>query len=1135
MLDARASADLLTHATSLGSLARLVGALGFDRPVSLDRELAAAVGIVRGEGDVAVASGPGALRALLVQSSGTTPTRELVDRLARRLAARAPGPLWLLAVSVPARRELVLAAWDAGHAPPRVRALTVDQRRVVESDAATLRAMHAAAPIAPAAAYEREAADVAAHGAWLEVLGRDALTRRFYRELARMVESLADTLLTPTRASAAERRDFALLQLSRLLFLSFVEARGWLDGDPAFLMHAFERCMRSGGGFHRRVLRPLVFGTLNTPPARRAVAARGFGRIPFLNGGLFARTELERRLGDARWGDEMMGSVFERLLGRYRFTAREDRQGWTDAAVDPEMLGRAFESLMNAGTRRATGAFYTPPALVAHATERALSSALRMRLAGDGAAAPDADTLLVEAVLGGAAPQGGDAERLLRAIRGLRVLDPACGSGAFLVHAMETLAELARRSGDGRPVATVRRELLASSIFGVDVNPMAVWLCELRLWLSVLIECEATDPLHVPPLPNLDHHVRVGDALSGGGMECAGRLEPEAARRLARLRGRYVRASGSRKRSLARALEREERLAAVTHLEGELGSLAGRRRDLLSAAPARDLFGERTRVSRAHRRQLELLRAEARRLRARRRAVMAGAGLPFAFATHFADVAAAAGFHLVLGNPPWVRPHRLAPADRRGLRSAFRVANAAAWTDGAQLAGAGAGFGGQVDMAALFVERGLTLLSPGGTLALLLPVKLWRSLSGGGVRSLLTRESWLVGVEDWSGSPHSFDAAVYPSLLLATRRGPSPTPTLAGTLQGAPLSGCDDDSHASVPAIVGMARHAARAHGHGVGAEQPPPVEIADWHGPRAQRWRCEPRSLSLDGGAGAPWVLLPPNARRAFDLLRERGMPLALGPAGRPLLGVKTGCNEAYLFRTHPDGALAPLGTEDPLLCRLAGQVEPALLRPLVRGEGLRPWRARPPEERILWPHDGTGGVLRALPPGASRWLAEWRGRLQRRTDVRSGGCWWSLFRTDSAANDVYRVAWADMGRAPRAICLAPGDPIVLLNTCYTLRAPGEEDALALTALLNAPAAAAWLAALAEPARGGYRRYMAWTLALLPLPPAWPRARSALAPLARSGMAGEPVEGAALDDALCWAFGLRPATLGPLLEWAAR
>src|SRR5207342_2964506 len=104
-------------------------------------------------------------------------------------------------------------------------------------------------------------------------------------------------------------------------------------------------------------------------------------------------------------------------------------------------------------------------------------------------------------------------------------------------------AELRRQLGERGDMAAVRRDVLTSSIFGVDVNPTAVWLCELRLWLSVVIESEVDDPLAVTPLPNLDRNVRAGDALSGrafGSLEVTHR----DGKPLRGLRERYARSTG---------------------------------------------------------------------------------------------------------------------------------------------------------------------------------------------------------------------------------------------------------------------------------------------------------------------------------------------------------------------------------------------------------------------------------------------------------------------------------------------------------------------------------------------------------------------------------------------------------------
>jgi hypothetical protein len=131
--------------------------------------------------------------------------------------------------------------------------------------------------------------------------------------------------------------------------------------------------------------------------------------------------------------------------------------------------------------------------------------------------------------------------------------------------------------------------------------------------------------------------------------------------------------------------------------------------------------------------------------------------------------------------------------------------------------------------------------------------------------------------------------------------------------------------------------------------------------------------------------------------------------------------------------------------------------------------------------------------------------------------------------------VVWADIGRSPRAAVLAPTDTTVPLNSCYVVRCPDLTDAHALTALLNGPLVGAWLGTVAEPARGGFHRYLGWTMALLPLPRDWTAAREELAAVGTRAAIGEPVSRRELLTAALSAYRLEEDAVAPLLEWASR
>jgi hypothetical protein len=249
-------------------------------------------------------------------------------------------------------------------------------------------------------------------------------------------------------------------------------------------------------------------------------------------------------------------------------------------------------------------------------------------------------------------------------------------------------------------------------------------------------------------------------------------------------------------------------------------------------------------------------------------------------------------------------------------------------------------------------------------------------------------------------------------------------------------------------------------------------------------------------------------------------------------LLGVKCGLNDAYLVRAElrPSGAARVVSVNG-----REGDMEVEFLRPVARGEDVRAWLPPNSGQWIVWPHDQHGVVLRTLRPSLAGWLAPYRRALMARSDARSAQRWWTLFRTDGARCDVPRVIWADIGRSPRATVLAAGDATVPLNSCYVARCPSDADALALSALLNSPLIAAWLSAVAEPARGGYRRYLGWTMSLVPVPANWEAHRAELANLARRASRDPASVGLAeLTEASVAAFGLHRRAVDPLLAWAA-
>jgi hypothetical protein len=258
----------------------------------------------------------------------------------------------------------------------------------------------------------------------------------------------------------------------------------------------------------------------------------------------------------------------------------------------------------------------------------------------------------------------------------------------------------------------------------------------------------------------------------------------------------------------------------------------------------------------------------------------------------------------------------------------------------------------------------------------------------------------------------------------------------------------------------------------------------------------------------------------------------------------VKCGCNAAFLVHAHEhdDDSATVVAADNPAPGKApvsrSAVIERRLLRPALRGEGITVRSAvgrtahTVNELRILWTHGADGLPLRVLPPATARWLAHWRPRLESRRDARARQPWWTLFRTEAARADTPRVVWADIGKRLRTRVLDAGDPTVPLNSCYVVRTTSLDDAYALDALLNSTIAAAWLDVLAEPARGGFRRFLGWTVAALPVPHDWLRARTLLAPIGQRLARHEIVATMELDQAVADAYDVPLRLLTPLLDW---
>jgi hypothetical protein len=328
--------------------------------------------------------------------------------------------------------------------------------------------------------------------------------------LAGLDDKARDRALKPVR-------DFVKKLLGRLVFLYFLQKKGWLgcpreqtewtNGNPNFIGDLFEICAKKDR-FHSERLIPLFFDTLNNRSRPNDIFPITGTRVPYLNGGLFERDF------DAVIQVDFPANLFADLLGffgQYNFTVDENDPDDREIGIDPEMLGHIFENLLE--DNKDKGAYYTPKPVVQYMCQQSLIHYLRAHFSAD-----DADAT-------------GEIERLIRdkdpidprdtrswiprnasyideLLDSVKICDPAIGSGAFPMGLLQEIYWTKLTLHPGADRAATKRAIIQHSIHGVDIDDGAVEIARLRCWLALIVDEEI--PL---PLPNLDYQIMQGNSL----------------------------------------------------------------------------------------------------------------------------------------------------------------------------------------------------------------------------------------------------------------------------------------------------------------------------------------------------------------------------------------------------------------------------------------------------------------------------------------------------------------------------------------------------------------------------------------------------------------------------------------------
>lgn len=602
----------------------------------------------------------------------------------------------------------------------------------------------------------------------------EAVQKEFFKKFGELYHLVADDVRKTPGINSEEVPRLAQLILDRLLFLYFIQKKGWLDRNPDYLYSRFREQFEDKPddiGYFSTVLAPLFRALSNGDKDEKV------GIVPHLNGGLFEDSDQLGAPEDMkRWRLRIRNStfkaIFDDLLERFNFTVTEDTPLDVEVAIDPEMLGKIFESLIlkleknpEDDLRKLTGSYYTPRPVVHFMCRQALQEYLAGELAGGAEKIsaelreriewfldlPPADHLDEAGLelLSKRIPMS-EAKTLRQALLDCKICDPAVGSGAFPVGMLhEITAALARLDllitgqkvfGQRNYDYDLKKQVIENCLYGVDIQEQAVKLCELRLWLSLVVDYQVDwdkgpDKAirDVPSLPNLSYQIIQGDSLVErmfGAVIPATQVanDPRSKQLIDRIldhKNTYFEEPDIRKK---RKLEFDILLLQAELLE-QMADIQKKQAERTAVTP--DLFGggsERNRKAEAE--QAEKV-DEWKRLKARihkaREAIKADRESPKAAATgdihklrrkyfgspgntqptfiwklDFAEVfARKGGFDIMIANPPYVRADN---PSQQGVREDIRNSGyyESLWE--------------KWDLYVPFIERAYKMLRPGGVL-----------------------------------------------------------------------------------------------------------------------------------------------------------------------------------------------------------------------------------------------------------------------------------------------------------------------------------------------------------------------------------------------------------------------------------
>ena len=929
----------------------------------------------------------------------------------------------------------------------------------------------------------------ALHGAWKEALDTEALNRDFYKELFKWFEWAVSQAKFPTmETKTLSPQEHVIRLITRLLFVWFLKEKELIaeglfeESDICDLLKDHDR--EDGDSYYRAVLQNLFFATLNTEIEKREFSTEKnathrdfsryryksqinnpdkllelFAQTPFINGGLFDCLDSEEATGYGGYridcfSDEHYNRLslpnrlfFHKddglfpLLKHYKFTVEENTPIEQEVALDPELLGKVFENLLaaynpetGATARKQTGSYYTPRPIVDYMVEEALVATLagqmhptdgdekfweeRLHYLLDYAkVSDDADQWFRDA----------EADRIVRAISELKILDPAVGSGAFpmgVLHKLtlalrrldpdnsrwerlqkERAAKRAEAAFDTKDDRTRREELveidetfkryrdsdfgrklylIQNSIFGVDIQSIACQIAKLRFFISLAIEQlpdKGAENFGIKPLPNLETRFIAANTLIGltRVRDLTSVNAQDIERQLRDNRERYFHATTRRQKLNCKRRDKVLRGKLAEELT-EIGMPA----DEAEKIAYWDPYDQNA-------------------------------------STDFFDTewmfGITDGFDVVIGNPPYVRQEKI-----KSLKPTLKKQYDC--------------YTGTADLYVYFYERGFQVLRDNGILTYISSNKYFRSAYGKKLRDFLTRQSTISQLIDFGDAP-VFTSIAYPSIVITCKA-------------------CTESNHL-----------------HALNWEPGPSI---DEFGAifRTKRFTMPQSALTADS-----WRLTSPAVLNLLEKLRNAGKPLGEWIERRFYRGILTGLNEAFVV----DGA-----TRDKLIKEHTSSAE--VLKPILRGRDVKRWQVDFAEKYLIiiessenrtHPWSGRSAdeaeeLFANTYPAIHAHLQTFRDRLIERYD--QGKYFWEL-RACAYWEEFEKpkIVYPDIAQGAEFAYDEGG--YFLGNTLYLL--PTKE--MWLLGLLNSKAVFWFYTKTSTQIRGGFVRFIAQYVSQIPIP----------------------------------------------------